>query len=265
MVELQESPYDSDFIPFADAAIVTFDDELSSEQSSVPTAQSLSSTTPHSSSGSHPASFQVPPTQPRSPTMSAPQATAPQEQAPPTTQQAEAPNISRAAAAGGAVIGLLFGGPFMSFLLGYGAHHYSKQEGATGDCARALGEVALVARDKFRQVNDRHHLVDKGKEAATRTFDRVQDRVQQADQEHQIKERLGYLVSRCYAYTLDFVYRHRLIERATEKFSRLLEHLTVMITEHHNQMRDRPQQQEESETRENRNRQHCYAGSARPY
>jgi hypothetical protein len=255
MVELLVSPYDSDFIPFAEASIVTFDDELSPEQVAVPAAESLSSATSPTSSGSAPVwevlnEPNATTTPPVTPTTTRPLSSLPplqQQQQQQQRLQQQTP-LPKAAAAGGAVVGLFLGGPFVSLILGIGAHHYAKREGAVGDCARALGEIALVTRDKFRQVNNRHHLVDKGKEAASRTLHNMQ----RADRKHKAKERFGYFVSHCYALTLDFVYRHRLIERGSEKFKKLLNMLTEAIRDRQNQVSDGAQN-EDGHPKEHRN------------
>jgi hypothetical protein len=238
MVELQVSPYDSDFIPFAEASIVTFDDELSPESVAVPAAESLSSASPMSS-GSAPVweVLNEPNAATTRPLSSLPP---PQQQERQQQQKQQETAVPKAAAAGGAVVGLFLGGPIVSLILGIGAHHYAKREGATGDCARALGEIALVTRDKFRRVNDRHHLVDKGKKAASRTLHNMQ----RADRKHKAKERFGYFVSHCYALTLDFVYRHRLIERGSEKFKKLLNMVTKAIRDRQNQVSDRAQNED---------------------
>jgi hypothetical protein len=246
MVELQVSPYDSDFIPFAEASIVTYDDELSHEPVAVPAAESISSSSP-ASSGSAPVWEVI--TEPNDATtpLVTPTTTRPLSSLPPSQehqqqehQQRQQTSVPKAAAAGGAVVGLFCGGPIMSLILGIGAHHYAKREGAAGDCARALGEIALVTRDKFRQVDDRHHLVDKGKEAASRTLHNMQ----RPDKKQKAKERFGYFVSHCYALTLDFVYRHRLIERGSKQCKKLLNMVTKAITDHQNEASDRAQNED---------------------
>lgn len=238
MVELHASIYDGDEnIPFANASIVTFDDELSHDPIVVPMAETLSVSSPSSNHGSQAVYQMTPPVLDISmQTRETSDGATSSLNDPPTTEgESSSPNIPKAAAAGGAVMGMFLGGPFLSLVLGVGSHHYSKQEGAVGDCARALGEVALVAKEKFQRVDDRHHLVEKGKEAASRTWDRVQ----QADRDHKIQEKVGYLVSHCYALTLDFIYRHNLIERASEKFKKFVSLLTEAVHEHERRVHDR--------------------------
>jgi len=237
MVELQASIYDGEEnIPFANASIVTIDDELD-DPIVVPMADTMSATS-GSNSGTAQAVYEAPPMldismQTRETSDGANSSLITQETS--REQPSSPPSIPKAAAAGGAVLGMFMGGPFLSLVLGVGSHHYSKQEGAVGDCARALGEVALVAKEKFQQVDERHHLVDKSKEAAARTLDRVQ----QADREHKLQEKAGYFISHCYAVTLDFIYRHNLIERSKDKFKEFVSHLTKAVREHQQRVHDR--------------------------
>ncbi|KAL3945651.1 MAG: hypothetical protein SGBAC_000219, partial [Bacillariaceae sp.] len=234
MVELQASIYDcEENIPFVNASIVTIDDELSNDPIVVPTAETLSVSTSPSSTASPQAVYDAPPMvdismQTRESSDGATSSVSTQEI--PQEQSLTQPNIPKAAAASGAVMGMFLGGPFLSLVFGVGSHHYSKQEGAMGDCARALGEIGIVAQEKFRQVDDRHHLVDKGKDAASRTLDRMK----QADREHKLQEKLGHAVSHCYAVALDFIYRHNLIDRATDKFKKFVHCMTEAVREHQN-------------------------------
>jgi hypothetical protein len=238
MVELQASIYDGEEnIPFANASIVTIDDELSDDPIVVPMAETMPVTSPSNHDNTQ-AVYETPPVVDISMQSRESSEGATSSLTGPSVVEEESSlprNIPKAAATGGAVVGMLLGGPFLSLFLGVGSHHYSKQEGAMGDCARALGEVAIVAKEKFQQVDDRHHLLDKGKEAASRTWDRVQ----QADREHKLQEKMGYFVSHCYAVTLDFIYRHNLIERATEKFKKFVHCLMEAVHEHERRVHDR--------------------------
>jgi len=244
MVELLASPYDGEeYIPFANAQIVTFDDELSDDLIVVPMTESMASTSPSTSAAAHQDLYGAPPvidisTQTReySDLTSLSSTTQVDQETSQGESSTEDRNIPKAAAAGGAVMGIFFGGPFLSLILGAGSHYYSRQDGAIGDCARALGEVALVAKEKFQQVDAQHHLVDKGKEAASRTWEKMH----QADREHKLQEKVGYFVSHYYALTLDFIDRHNLIERATDKFKKFLHCLTEAFKEHQHRVKEYP-------------------------
>jgi hypothetical protein len=223
MVELQSSQYDTEYIPFVSA--VSIDDEFLPLETTIATVQSVSSAT---ADGSFAAPSQ-------SQDYFSPEAS--------PSQQQQNNRIRNGAAVGGAVLGLLLGGPFFSVVLGIGAAHYSKQEGATGDCARALGEVSLVAKDKFTTLNERHHLVDKGRDAAVN----IQEQLHTVDREHKIQEKLYRIVRQCWTRTFDFVEQHHLIERGSEKFKVFLDKLSKNVAEHQNQVRDRPRQHDHKE------------------
>jgi len=64
--------------------------------------------------------------------------------------------------AAGIVLGFLMGGgPSLSIAFGIGAAYFSQQEeGVAGEVARAIGDVALLSREKFVEVNEKHNLID---------------------------------------------------------------------------------------------------------
>lgn len=78
------------------------------------------------------------------------------------------PEHDRMVASGtaGAVVGLLIGGPFLAAIAGFGSAYATQKEGVAGDATRALGEVALTAKEKARELNSKHHIVDKSKQVA---------------------------------------------------------------------------------------------------
>jgi hypothetical protein len=67
------------------------------------------------------------------------------------------------------LFGCLIGGPILALIAGGFAAHASSKDGATTDAARALGDVALTARDKAKEVNENHDIMEKTK-AASREF-----------------------------------------------------------------------------------------------
>ena len=81
------------------------------------------------------------------------------------------------------VIGMLVGGPFLGLLLGFGAAYAStKTDGPVGDAARAVGDVALVAKAKAQEVDAKHNLVTKTKVAAKEAWERAK----QVDRKHNV-------------------------------------------------------------------------------
>ena len=93
--------------------------------------------------------------------------------------------LTVSAGVAGGIFGLLLGGPFLGLLAGFGTAYATKQQGATGECARAVGEVALEAKKKAQELNHRHDLVQKGQEQASKAWNKVKE----VDREHNLLER----------------------------------------------------------------------------
>lgn len=130
------------------------------------------------------------------------------------------------AGAAGAVLGLLLGGPLLSVVLGVCAAFYSQQEGAKGDIARALGDVAIVARARFLELDKKHRLVDKGKKAATRALSQLKHK---ADKNPETKFKVQRFVGWCWKSLVEFENQHKLIQRGSIKAK---EHLDSLVEQH---------------------------------
>jgi hypothetical protein len=76
-----------------------------------------------------------------------------------------------ASGAAGCFLGCMVGGMLCAILGGAGATYAAKNKKGTlvGDCARATGEVALVAQSKAKELNNKHHIVTGVKEIAVDT------------------------------------------------------------------------------------------------
>jgi hypothetical protein len=233
MVETLTYVYDHEEIPLVHASMVSIDAELYPEVDvtfahAIPSppigmaSSSISSPTVSISSSASPTSQDSPQAQGER-NGNGESSVAPQE-------------LERTIGAGaaGAVLGLLLGGPFFAIVLGFGSVYYCKLEGATGDAARALGDVALVAREKARQVNQKHHIVDRSKVAATDAIHRIQE----ADRNHEFKTKLRKFPKYCWTSTLEFAQRHRLVDRGSEKLKKLLDILVEKMTEHSDRVAD---------------------------
>jgi hypothetical protein len=109
-----------------------------------------------------------------------------------------------------AVLGLLLCGPIGAALLGFGAAYAAEnKEGVVGDAARAIGDVALQARDRAVEIDRKHRVVDKSKKAASEAWDRAKE----ADRKHRILERARDFAVCSWTATADFCRRHNLVER----------------------------------------------------
>jgi hypothetical protein len=128
------------------------------------------------------------------------------------------PEKTRMAAAGvaGAVVGSLLLGPFLGVIAGFGSAYATQKPGAAGDIARALGEVALVTRDKAREIDQQHHLVSKSKRAIADVWERTKE----LDRQHRILDRIkDFLFFSC-REIVDFTLRNRLLEKGVEATGR---------------------------------------------
>lgn len=258
MVELAEAPYDNDDIPFVTASVVCIDSELSHH--TLVTAEAITSS-PQSSLSNGSRSVQNP--ERSIPGYSYRTFDSSRHVSENESNNSNSNNDSindnndnntgffdetsevererqRAIGAGaaGAVLGLLVGGPLLSAIFGFGTAHFTRQDGAAGDLARALGEVALVARDKFKEVDSKHHIVDKGQQAAQEAFQRIQE----TDRRHHGREKFLKFVAHCWKSTMEFVERNRLLERGCEQLRKLAELIATKIQEHENNVQDHPYQ-----------------------
>jgi hypothetical protein len=121
----------------------------------------------------------------------------------------------------------LLGGPFFALIFGFGAAYAAQQEGAVGDSARAMGDVALAARVKAREIDDKHHVVERAKVAGTRALEKAKE----MDHKHHIVEKATNVMLVAWNKTREFVIRHRLIERGIDGIGKGLYWLATKINE----------------------------------
>merc|ERR1712224_447873 len=62
---------------------------------------------------------------------------------------------------GAAVLGLIFGGPIVSALLGFSAAYAVRKKTQTGNAARALGELTLSVQEKTAEIEEKNHFIEK--------------------------------------------------------------------------------------------------------
>jgi hypothetical protein len=138
------------------------------------------------------------------------------------------PEQSRIVASGaaGAVVGLLFGGPFIAAIVGFGAAYATQKEGAAGDIARAMGDIALTARERAREVDEKHHLVDKSKKLSADMWEKAKE----LDRQHHILEKFKDFLAFSWKAAVDFTRRHRLLERGVEGVGRGFEFIANNVS-----------------------------------
>jgi hypothetical protein len=93
----------------------------------------------------------------------------------------------------GIAIGIMaapFFGPVLAVVAGVAAAYGTSQPGPAGDVCRAAGDVAMVAKEKAKEVEMKHNIVNKTKESANQVIDRARDR----NERERIFERMKSMV-----------------------------------------------------------------------
>ena len=122
----------------------------------------------------------------------------------------------KAAGIAAAVVGFFLGGPLISLLLGGGTYYAAthRPEGdAAGDAARSLGDVALVVRDRASELNDKHDLVNRSKNAAGALWQKSKAKGEELDAKHDIVNKGKGLMDRVVAKAIELNNEHRIVER----------------------------------------------------
>ena len=113
-------------------------------------------------------------------------------------------------------MGFFLGGPLLSILFGGGTYYAAthRPEGdAAGDAARSLGDVALVVRDRASELNDKHDLVNRGKNAAGSLWQKSKAKGEELDAKHDIVNKGRNLMERIMAKAIELNNEHRIVER----------------------------------------------------
>ena len=158
-----------------------------------------------------------------------------------------------ASGAAGATLGfLLLGGPILAVIAGFGTAYATQKSGAVGDIARALGEVALTTRAKAKELDEKHHLVDKTKQVAEDAWNHAKA----LDRKHHLMEKTKDFLMFSWNETVAFTRRHRLLERGVEAVGRGTDYVI-------NQLFHKPSSYWKDEHRVNESIQGTY--SVKPY
>lgn len=116
----------------------------------------------------------------------------------------------------GAITAPLFG-LVVATIAGVAASYGATQPGATGDVCRACGDVALNARDKAMEVNEKHDLTKKAKDGASKALQTAKD----ANEKYGILERLQNGIKAAWQKLNDFEKEHHVLERTVQGLSNI--------------------------------------------
>mmetsp|Transcript_11828 Transcript_11828/g.18648 ORF Transcript_11828/g.18648 Transcript_11828/m.18648 type:complete len:217 (+) Transcript_11828:231-881(+) len=150
-------------------------------------------------------------------------------QPPPTERNVEEPNGDpRMVASGvaGAVLGFMFGGPILATLFGFGSAYATQKGGATGDAARALGDVAIVAKVKAEELDKKHNVVEKSKKVAAKAWEQAKE----YDRKHNVLDQAVEFAKFSWKSLTKFAQDHRLLERGVSGVGRSFEYVADRVT-----------------------------------
>jgi hypothetical protein len=101
----------------------------------------------------------------------------------------------------GAVLGTLVLGTLPGVIAGFYAAYVHNDDGAAGDISRALGEVAIVIREKAVMIEARHHVVDKTMVVLQQAFGLAME----LNRRHRIAHKMQRFAEFAWALTLDYI------------------------------------------------------------
>jgi hypothetical protein len=112
----------------------------------------------------------------------------------------------------GGVLGFFLGGPILAAIAGFGVAYCTRKEDAAGDVARALGDVALSAKEKAQEVEQKHHMMESTTKVATNAWERAKE----LDRQTEVLNKVSTVFTTSVNTTLDFARRHRIMERSVD-------------------------------------------------
>ena len=102
-------------------------------------------------------------------------------------KQGSSDKIIGAAAIAGGVTGLVIAGPIIGVIGAIGAGALASQKNKAGDVARASGDVVISAGERAKQIDEKHHVVDKTKKVSKNVIHKAKE----FENKHHLGEKAG--------------------------------------------------------------------------
>ena len=134
------------------------------------------------------------------------------------------PQKARVAASltAGCILGCLIGGPVCAILGGFGIAYAAKnKEGAMGDCARSVGDVALATKSKLDEMEAKHHIMRNTKQVTANAWENTKE----MERQHHVCEKAKDAILYSTKIAVNFTVKHRLIERGAKGLGSGLEYV----------------------------------------
>jgi hypothetical protein len=140
-------------------------------------------------------------------------------------EQRHQESVTMGAGVAAGVVGLLVGGPVLAILTGFGTAYATKLTGASGDTARAIGQIALETRTKAIELDRQHNLVQKGRDAVATTWEKAKE----FDRTHNVLEKSKAFLVWSWEAIQEQNRKHNLLERAVNATGKLVAFVVTKI------------------------------------
>jgi hypothetical protein len=132
-------------------------------------------------------------------------------------------HLVKPALVGGAVFGMLLGGPIVSVLLGFGsAYSVRKQDAAIGDIARGVGEITEQVQHKAVEVETKHQYCHRIRSS-------VENYCKEQPDDSWVN-RTKSVIASAWSSTVKYTHENQLIERGVEGTGRGIEYLSNVFS-----------------------------------
>lgn len=156
----------------------------------------------------------------------------------PTPEEEKLAELRTGAGVAAGVVSVFLGGPILAVVVGFGAVYAVNKEGAVGDAARSLGQVALNIRDQAVQYDNKHKVSESTSRVANDTWEKARA----YDQQFHVLDRTKGAVVSGVSLTTEFVHKHNLIERGVHTVGTTIEWMANKVSS--NLLKSTPHQQE---------------------
>ena len=140
-------------------------------------------------------------------------------------EQRHEESVTMGAGVAAGVVGLLVGGPVLAILTGFGTAYATKLTGASGDTARAIGQVALETRTKAIELDRQHNLVQKARDAVAATWEKAKE----FDRTHNVLEKSKAFLMWSWESIQEQNRKHHILERAINATGELVAFVVTKI------------------------------------
>lgn len=148
-----------------------------------------------------------------------------------TSVEKEDENRVMGASIAAGIFGLLLWGPLMSLFLGFATIYAAQKEGIVAEAVRALGDVALVAKEKALEMERKHNFFQNFVHKSQVMIDDLLKSVYGMDKEHHIFERLRTFAWSLWISAVEYNRRHQIVEGCLRAFGAVAAVAFELITD----------------------------------